>query len=269
MSTPSEPSCPETTAELGGAAARGVCYNRVGELLLRPDEALFRRLAGGALLAEMEQVRGALLDGTTTGEADAALAALRREAQPVAAAGLASLEQVYDTTFGHAAAVDHPPHEMHYAGGNLFQQSHDLSDVNGFYRAFGVDVPAASHERPDHVGIEMEFLGLLYVKEAHAIGDGLAAQRDLTRDAQRRFITEHLAGFVPALHRRVVERGASSFYRAVLGLASALVEEDCVRLGIPPAERRRHNFVAQPPPGPEEGCFGCSLAEIGNPGGDS
>ncbi len=158
---------------------------------------------------------------------------------------------------------------MHYAGGNLFQQSHDLSDVNGFYRAFGVDVPAASHERPDHVGIEMEFLGLLYVKEAHAISDGLAAQRDVTRDAQRRFLTEHLAGFVPALHRRVVERGASSFYRAVLGLASALVEEDCVRLGIPPAERRRHNFVAQPPPGPEDGCFGCSLAEIGNPGGDS
>jgi TorA maturation chaperone TorD len=257
-------------AELGGAAARGVGFNRVGELLLRPDEALFRRLACGSLLTEVEQVRCALLDGTCTGEADAALEALKCETQRVTAAGLPTLEEEYDTTFGHAAAVDHPPYEMHYAGGNLFQQTHDLSDVNGFYRAFGVDVPAASHERPDHVGIEMEFLGLLCVKEANAIRDGLTAQTSTTQDAQRRFLAEHLGGFVTTLHRQLAERGRSSFYCAVLRLASALVDEDCVRLGIPPEERQRHHFVAQPPPGPENGgCFGCSLGEIGNEGGDS
>ena len=89
-------------------------------------------------------------------------------------------------------------------------------------------------------------------------------------DAQRRFLAEHLGSFVPALHRQLAERGRSSFYCAVLRLASALVDEDCVRLGIPPEERRRHHFVAPPPPGPEDGsCFGCSLGEIGNEGGDS
>jgi len=272
MSTPSDSpsSLSDITAELGVAAARGVNYNRVGELLLRPDEALFRRLACGSLLAEVEQVRCALLDGTCTGEADAALEALKCETERVAAAGLPTLEEEYDTTFGHAAAVDHPPHEMHYTAGNLFQQTHDLSDVNGFYRAFGVDVPTASHERPDHVGIEMEFLGLLCVKEASAVRDGLTAQRSTTQAAQRRFLAEHLGGFVPALHRQIEERGRSSFYCAVLRFASALIDEDCVRLGIPLEERRRHHFVAPPPPEPEDGsCFGCSVGELGNEGGDS
>ncbi len=280
MSTPSE-SEGETRMDLaafeigavGSAAARGVCYNRVGELLLGPDDALFQRLADGSLLEEVERVRHSLLHGTCTPGTDTALDELKHEAQRAASAGLPALSAEYETTFGHAAAVDHPPHEMHYSSTHHFQQVHDLSDVCGFYRAFGVDVPANSHERADHLGIELEFFGLLCMKEASALRAGdpdSGEHRDVTHRAQRRFLAEHLSGFVPTLHRRVADSGRSPFYGAALRFASELVEEDCLRLGIPSEERRRHRFVAQSPPAPgDDDCFGCPVVELGKAGGDS
>lgn len=270
MPAPSDTAASGPPATFAETAARGVCYNRVGELLLRPDEALFGGLADGSLLGEVARVRRTLLDGTCTRGADAALEELEREAERVAAAGLPALGAEHEKAFGHAAAVDHPPHEMHYGGVNLFQQTHQLSDVVGFYRAFGVDVPENLRERPDHVGIEMEFLGLLCVKEANAIQNGLEAEREVTRRAGRRFIARHVGGFVPTLYLRVANRGPSSFYCAVLRFASELLGEDRARLGIPPEEVRRHAFMAAPPPeAEEEGCFGCSELQMGNTGEDA
>ena len=270
MSAPSDPTPSDPTAAFAQAAARGVCYTHTGELLLRPDEALFARLADGSLLDEMVEVRRALLNGARTEGAEEALAELERQVRRVVAAGLPALEAEYERTFGHAAAVDHPPHEMHFAGVNVFQQTHHLSDVAGFYRAFGVDVPDALRERADHVGIEMEFLGLLCVKEANAIGSGQAEQRDVTQRARRRFVANHVGGFVPTLYRRVSIREPSEFYCAALRFATELLEEDRARLGIRPEEVRRHAFVAAPPPdAEEEGCFGCAELEMGDPGGAS
>lgn len=245
------------------AARRGVCYNRVGQLLLSPDEELFQRLADGSLVGEVEEVRRAMRDGTCSAEADVALGELRREAGRALAAGLPALIRGYDRTFGHAAAVDHTPYEAHYAAAHLFQQTHELADVCGFYRAFGVDVSAAAHQRPDHVGIELEFFGFLCLKEANAISEGVAEQAEITREAQRRFLGEHLGGFLPTLNRRIAGRARSAFHCAALRFAAALVEEDCLRLSVPPEERRRHRFTAEPAPTPDDGdCFGSPLVEI-------
>lgn len=256
------------SALFGAAAARGVCYNRAGELLLPPDEALFGRLMDGSLLEEIRQVRRSALAGSRTEEPEAALGEIEREARRVARGGLAALISEYDATFGHGAAAEHMPYEAHYAAAHLFQQTQELADVRGFYRAFGVDVSTAAHERPDHVGIEMNFYGLLCLKEASAVGEGATEQVEITRSARRRFLAHHLGGFLPTLSRRVARGGRSAFYDAALRLATALVEEDCIRLRIPPAERRRHRFVADATPGPEEGgCFGSPLSEIARIGG--
>jgi len=70
-----------------------------------------------------------------------------------------------------------------------------LSDVMGFYRAFGV---APDRQRPDHLCCELEFLHVLSLKEARARQAGKSEQAEVCADARRKFLAEHLQPWIPA-----------------------------------------------------------------------
>ncbi len=124
--------------------------------------------------------------------------------------------------FGHTVAHGCPPYETEYGRRHVFGQAQDLGDIRGFYEAFGVR-PRSGGERPDHVGCELEFLGLLALKSAIAHATSDVERIEICREAERRFIADHPGRWLPALAGRIAARVPDSGYAAVTAIAAATV----------------------------------------------
>lgn len=141
-----------------------------------------------------------------------------------------TLEADYQRVFTLSYSEDCPPYETAFSARHLFQQTQQQADIAGFYRAFGVDARA---ERADHLAAELEFCYLLALKEARARADGEPEHVAICRDAQRRFVGEHLARWAPLISGRVRQVAGDTALGAAARLLAALVasEERFLRLG--------------------------------------
>lgn len=114
-------------------------------------------------------------------------------------------------------------------------KGHDLADLAGFYRAFGLTLDLdAAHELLDHLAVELEFYATLLFKH-----DLLARQDDregcaIVEDARRKFLLDHLGRYVGGVAAQVAARG-EGVYAPALAWCARLVEAECARLGIDPA----------------------------------
>jgi len=155
-------------------------------------------------------------------------------------AEVAQLESAYHALFHLEGGV--PLYESAYRGAHEFQWAETLADVNGFYRAFGLELVG---ERPDHLSAELEFMHVLALKEGRARAEvGAVAWREhlqVTWEAERAFLRDHLAVWVPAfareLTRRAAEVGASigSFYGRMSAWLERFLQSECARFGVSPS----------------------------------
>ncbi|MCC6581737.1 MAG: molecular chaperone TorD family protein [Phycisphaeraceae bacterium] len=74
-----------------------------------------------------------------------------------------------------------------------------LADLCGFYQAFGLQPRSDCGEKPDHLVTEMEFLSLLLVMLAQAMGADNREQYQVVEDAARRFAADHMAEWLAAV----------------------------------------------------------------------
>ncbi|GBC78055.1 Selenate reductase assembly chaperone protein [bacterium HR08] len=124
-------------------------------------------------------------------------------------------------------------YEATYRGAHEFQWAEILADLNGFYRAFGVE---PVRERPDHLSVELEFMYVLALKEIRARDEDEHLR--ITRDAERAFLRDHLAVWVPAfaraMRRRAREVGVDGggFYGHLLTWLERFLESECARWGV-------------------------------------
>ena len=123
---------------------------------------------------------------------------------------LAEMETQYIRTFGHTMQQTYPAYEMEYGQGHVFMQSHSMAELAGFYQAFGAE--AASGERLDHIGTELEFMYYLSYKESHALVSDTEEGAKVCRDGQRRFLEKHLGRWAPLFLRRL-EHEVEGLYR--------------------------------------------------------
>jgi TorA maturation chaperone TorD len=121
-----------------------------------------------------------------------------------------------------------PPHpfEAEHLTEHFRQRTDMLADLNGFYEAFAV---SPNHERPDHIGCELEFIHLLSLKEALAIRDGRAEQAEVCAEARQKFLSEHLLLWyervVEVIRLRAVDP-EDRFYLALADLLEALMAQE-------------------------------------------
>jgi TorA maturation chaperone TorD len=133
---------------------------------------------------------------------------------------------------------------------NEFQRARLLSDIMGFYRAFGIE---PDKERPDALACELEFMRCLILKQ-HRVGSGAVAdptgdKADVCRQAQRTFFQEHLAPAAAQIAPEVQVRTTHPFYRQAADDLLMLVEAECGNLGISPPqphEKRRWDTPCDP-----------------------
>ena len=152
--------------------------------------------------------------------------ALWREAE---AAGLTTLREAHAERFGHIPQSDAAPYETLYGPGEVFQQTAVLSDIAGFYGAFGVSVADERIERLDHIALELEFVGLLLHRTTCAPNDETC---DIALAASRSFLTDHLGRWAPLFFRGLQTGGG--FYAVAAALGERLLAWECERVGVTP-----------------------------------
>ncbi|MFQ5762167.1 MAG: molecular chaperone [Candidatus Bathyarchaeia archaeon] len=111
------------------------------------------------------------------------------------------------------------PYETSYAQ-RPYAEIHDRGDVAGFYRAFGLK---PSKEHPDHLVSELEFMGLLCLKEANAVAHNMVEEADVCKEAQKKFLSEHLTPWMQPLENKVKERSKLQVYPVLLELIRRFV----------------------------------------------
>jgi DMSO reductase family type II enzyme chaperone len=190
-----------------------------------PTDETVARLAsdeGARALADA----AALLD--VDGKTDLSARALRL-ARPD---GVDDIEDSFQRLFGHTARGAISPYETEYGDDSLFLPAQEMSDLAAFYRAFGLTVNAAAHERLDHIACQCEFLMVLARKEAYALERDDAALAEAAGLAARLFLRDHLGRWAPAFAGKLARTDPDGFYGALGDLCHAVVVAECARLGV-------------------------------------
>ncbi len=97
---------------------------------------------------------------------------------------------------------------------NEFQRARILSDIMGFYQAFGIE---PNKERPDALACELEFVHYLIHKRMRlddgTVPDPTGDKLSVCREAERGFFAEHLAPAVAQIAPKVKAQTQHPFYR--------------------------------------------------------
>jgi DMSO reductase family type II enzyme chaperone len=140
------------------------------------------------------------------------------------------------TCFGHTVRGECPMNEIEYGdiqADPLFQP-HRLSDLGAFFAAFGLELAPDAAERIDHISIELEFMTVLTAKEAHALEHQFNDEAiAMLRDAQKKFLREHLGRWSPAFSRRLARMAEGTPLGSTATLLGEFIKLDCARLNIP------------------------------------
>ena len=175
-----------------------------------------------------------------------------------------ALETAYLRIFGHLVRGQLSLYETEYGDEQALRGVHQLGDIAGFYRAFGLEVGRGAADRVDHVSVECAFLHVLCYKEAYAIAHHGPQQREVCREAQARFLSDHLGWWVPSMARRVLDAQPGTVYAAWMRLVLGFFADERRRFGLPEVSERLG--LRTPEPSFEAGCMSCSV-ETACPGG--
>lgn len=213
------------------AETRAGCYALLANAWRYPDEAFaecFSRHAGvDALLDGLDALPPCL-----TAKVNDLRQVISRLLQTPYSDRLESLRTEFVRLFGHSVRGSCPPYELEYGRGEIIQQTAELADLAGFYSAFGLNLTEAAYERADHVAVECEFLSVLCAKEAWGQQNDNRDLSETCADAQRLFLRDHLAKWLPAFAHRVEAADSEGFYGRAASLASAFIREECRRFEI-------------------------------------
>ena len=116
---------------------------------------------------------------------------------------------------------------------NEFQRANDLSDIMGFYRAFGVE---PDKDRPDSLSSELEFMHYLIFKMLHALKavEVRVSQEkaSICLDAQKKFFAIHLYPAARRITEEIISKWNSSFYAEVSQEMQKFLDEEKGRLEV-------------------------------------
>jgi DMSO reductase family type II enzyme chaperone len=217
--------------------ARATLYKLLSLSFRYPDEATFATLQNGLPACE---VAASVFDKELRADARAFASALDSTSQPEIAGDYARL-------FTFSASPDCPLNECAYSSRHTYQETQELADIAGFYRAFGVELSAA---RPDDLAVELEFCSLLALKEAHALEASDRTHARLCRAALRDFLHDHVARWGDNIGRRLQLLAADTPYAACGRLLCAFTarEIEAVKVG----DFNPYQEVPNPPEAPED-----------------
>jgi len=113
-----------------------------------------------------------------------------------------------------------------YTARGQFQKSKSLSDIMGFYRAFGLKI---ENERPDSLSVELEFMHFLIYKTVYAIENHLENYEEKAQiclDAQGKFFNDHLYSGALAISEKITSSDEGQYYPEIFEEMLHFLEEE-------------------------------------------
>lgn len=230
------PTQSETTA--AALLARSVVYGACSQAFSYPTEEQAEQLVHEdlPLASALAPALGADIEG-----------AVRAAAEGFGSRTPEELEAAHREVFSHVHAVDCPPFETDYTARDVWRQGRELADLAGFYRAFGLE---QVRDRPDAIGVELEFLHVITYKRVWAAAHEEAEHVEICRSAEEAFLRDHLLRWGPGFATRVERVAGGGPYAAAARLLLLLLRSEAARLGVAvdevPATAIEHEADADP-----------------------
>jgi TorA maturation chaperone TorD len=122
-----------------------------------------------------------------------------------------NIRNEFVNVFGHTLSKQIAPYALeHLKNSDVFFRTQKLADLNGFYKAFGMEVE--SIERADHISTQTEFLSYLLLKERLAERNGLIEEMGVCRDAFDQFQKDHFMDWAGMFAGNLATHVDSEFY---------------------------------------------------------
>jgi TorA maturation chaperone TorD len=100
-----------------------------------------------------------------------------------------------------------------------------IADVAAFYEAFAYPPRLTSGLSPDHLAVELDFLGFLALKIAYARHEGREEESTIAGAAYREFLEEHPGFWIDELIARLTSTGFEPFVSAARWVSAAIERE--------------------------------------------
>ncbi|OGX03133.1 MAG: hypothetical protein A3G87_07140 [Omnitrophica bacterium RIFCSPLOWO2_12_FULL_50_11] len=142
----------------------------------------------------------------------------------------------YEKLLGHTVKGVASAYELEYGEEHTHREPHQLADITAFYSAFGLKLSNRSHERADHASVELEFMYFLLYKEILALEDGKEEKAQISMEASRHFLSEHLSYWFPAFSLRV-SKYSKGLLKGIADFAFEFVVQDCLAQNIKPGSQ--------------------------------
>jgi TorA maturation chaperone TorD len=203
------------------ALIRADVWNLLAGSFSRPQAASLKKQAAVAddLLSAPEMTEHSLSEALAA-FAEIARAADERELEP-------EFHQLFTTQ------MLCPPHEGAY---HRTSRGAVLGDITAFYEAFGLRARETGGAA-DSLSHELNFLAWMAIKEAHAIHQQSPTDVEVTRNATRGFLTDHLGRWAASFVDRLTTATPNPYYaaaaRLLMDALNAFTGEFSVR-DVPP-----------------------------------
>jgi TorA maturation chaperone TorD len=123
--------------------------------------------------------------------------------------------------------VPAPPYGSVYMEEGRIIHGKTTEDVLNFYRSAGFEPDFELKDLPDHISLEMEFLGILSARESRSGSRGANWPGHL----QREFLSRFVLPWVPTFCAQIMNNTISPFYKALGSLTAEFLEFERSCLG--------------------------------------
>ena len=148
----------------------------------------------------------------------------------------------YVETFGHTISTECPPYETSYGEAHIFQQTQEMADIAGFYRAWGLDLSSDAHDRLDHISAECEFMSFLLLKLDYFSSEGEKEAEEVCLDSSKKFLKEHPGKWGPLFSKLLMRKASQGLYHKVAELLREFIEKEKQIFGVEPLEYTEKDF---------------------------
>ena len=174
------------------------------------------------------------------------------------------LQDEHRRVFSNVISLDAPPYETLFGNEHVFQQSHTMGDIAGYYKAFGLELAEVVHERLDHISVELEFLHFLAYKESYALCHDGEEKLQIVVDAEKKFVRDHIGRWAPLFADMASKKAQRGFFHLLCELGKAYLKFECAYLGVKPQPYKETDYKPATFIPPEGAAFECGAQDLGN-----
>lgn len=252
----------QRTAAIEHAASRSALYRLLAKSFLYPAQQQYAYLTGNGYGETLSQLQMVLRhDGELSNEITEFLF-LHRDWR--GSQDREQLEAEYNRLFAHLGSTKCPPYETEYGLDNIYQKTEAMADIGGFYFAFGLDIAQQNTDRVDFISTEMEFMSFLAMKEAYALERQEQEHEEICRDAQQKFLAEHLGRWVSMFVTILSLATDNRFYAGLGALTKRFIDSEARNFGVALQKITEPGNASSSPPVPFQ-CDACLAADTADP----